>query len=278
MRNDMGRIAVDAYRYGGCGSAKFSQKHQKHRGIIDERPTKESMSRTKLGTKELGENLSPLKRWLRKQAGRRWNDVYSDIASALRGGYTNLEHIKTHIFHWVHLRGVKIVDGWPHIRSSWGSGLYELQRWELYVDNSGILRTVPEGLSPRERMFREKKDRPSNTRVVGDTLYLKHNGLWYKGNIEKLPLVKKRVPDTREFAVRGLLTYRFVEEPANRRDAYVMKLELGKVKRDSLPSPWIMKYNTAPYDWHTHYVPRLFSMSKKEIRDFRKKFGELTEG
>jgi hypothetical protein len=77
--------------------------------------------------KHFADKLGPPKRWLRKQAGRPWNEVYSDLKQSFDPRTTAGRHlVYDHMLHWVD-RG-------------------ETLRWrrpELTVDNDGILRESP---------------------------------------------------------------------------------------------------------------------------------------
>lgn len=93
MRNDMGKIVIDAYRHDDRWG-KRTKRGLKHRNQEDDRPNKVSNSRGRNGSKMLGDNLNPLYRWLDKQVNRPWNNVYSELVSTLQGGFTNMEHMR----------------------------------------------------------------------------------------------------------------------------------------------------------------------------------------
>ena len=61
--------------------------------------TKMPMRSKKIGYegKELNENLKPLYRYIDKQVGRLWNDVYSEICANLDTGSTVKQHVRDHI-------------------------------------------------------------------------------------------------------------------------------------------------------------------------------------
>jgi hypothetical protein len=99
--------------------------------------------RQKVG-KDFADKLGPPKRWLRKQAGRPWDEVYSDLKRSFDPRTTAGRHlVYDHMLHWVD-RG-------------------EVLRWrrpELTVDNDGILRESP--LTRRQhseswRVYRERQ-------------------------------------------------------------------------------------------------------------------------
>ncbi|HWA01699.1 MAG TPA: hypothetical protein VG841_15430 [Caulobacterales bacterium] len=55
-------------------------------------------------TKELNENLSPLKRYLASQVGRPWNKVYSDISEHLKPSSTVQQHVRDHLEDFVAIK------------------------------------------------------------------------------------------------------------------------------------------------------------------------------
>ena len=88
--------------------------------------------------KQLNENLSPLRRYLAKQVGRPWNDVYSEICSFLDTGSTVKQHVRQHLTDFVTLKTFVDEDGDLIAVTRWGHrvGPYN----DLWVDSDGILR------------------------------------------------------------------------------------------------------------------------------------------
>jgi hypothetical protein len=82
--------------------------------------------------KDFADKLGPPRRWLKKQAGRPWDEVYSDLKRCFDPRTTSGRHIVyDHMLGWVHRGG-------------------EHPRWrhECTVDNDGILRESPR--TPRQ--------------------------------------------------------------------------------------------------------------------------------
>jgi len=152
MRKDMNKVLTTRPRFGGNTTRMrktFDQKNTpKERRFVpgrkdavdDYSPKRESMRRrhrTDGDSKEFSDLINPLRRYLRKQVGRPWDEVWSDICRGLAGGGLALEHVKDHV-KWE-------VDGIPHSghcyfrHDDWykpGSGV-------VYVDSNGILRANP---------------------------------------------------------------------------------------------------------------------------------------
>ena len=82
MRKDMHKVLVEEPRHGGGPSKKG------RRGNLPDEllPKFEGIKRPHTNRKSFGEHLGPLKRWLRSNVGRPWNDVYSEAAEVMRGG------------------------------------------------------------------------------------------------------------------------------------------------------------------------------------------------
>ncbi len=88
--------------------------------------------------KDFADKLGPPKRWLRKQAGRPWTEVYSDLKLSFDPRTTAGRHlVYDHMLHWV-ARGETI---------RW-------RRPELTVDNDGILRESPLTKRPSNDLWR----------------------------------------------------------------------------------------------------------------------------
>lgn len=100
MREDMARVLVGRPRSGMRLRLKRRKLHQNDRRRPDEALRREAMSRGR-GTKWLNENLSPLERYLRRQVGRPWDIVYSEISSRLRPINAVQQHVRDHVLDFV---------------------------------------------------------------------------------------------------------------------------------------------------------------------------------
>lgn len=177
MRKDMGKIALTAPRRDdGSNEDKYNkltcpkEKRYFKDVEIDLRPKHESMKRRHIinyGGKRLSDYLTPLQRYLQKNAGRKWNDVWSEICSTLSGNGMQAQHIKDHV------KG--FVSGIDHSNCTnflniFGEEFY-VGSW---VDKDGILQ------------YKEKKPRKYPRKIYNylresDTVeYHKINGCWYR--------------------------------------------------------------------------------------------------
>ncbi len=89
MREDMKHVIIDRPRTGGAGGKSIAPKGSKRRWQrlpVEDHPRTESTARRRLygwNCKRLNEHLSPLRRWLRSNCGRLWDDVFSEICDRL---------------------------------------------------------------------------------------------------------------------------------------------------------------------------------------------------
>ncbi len=87
MRADLFEVIIERPRHG-------------HRGAEKLRAPRDDRSWAPIGrgrTKMLNENLAPLARWLRKQVGRRWDQVYSEICEHLSVRSAVQQHVRDHL-------------------------------------------------------------------------------------------------------------------------------------------------------------------------------------
>lgn len=92
--------------YGGKGYRKELQ-----RTPIEDQPTREGIkARSRGGSKWFGDHLSPVERFLRTNAGRPWDKVFSEICAELRKGFPVREHFLRHVRDLVVVHTV-LIDG-----------------------------------------------------------------------------------------------------------------------------------------------------------------------
>jgi hypothetical protein len=136
-------------------------------------------------TKQLNENLAPLRRYLEGQVGRPWNKVYAEIAANLRVDSTVQQHVRGHLGDFVAVTPRRNLSGWY---SPIRGGLW----WQrLYVDPvTGLLcRTdrLPEEKA-RRRAERARPAPPVERVKLDETRELRlMAGLWYELTLAPLP-------------------------------------------------------------------------------------------
>lgn len=138
---------------------------------------KESMSRHRLfgwDSKDSTDNLNPLIRYLVKQVGRKWDDVYSEICTNFSHKSVVQSHLRDHVNDIVSM-DIIMIDGHPYYRSY--NRPIKLESWRydgLYVDpTDGILKKV----KPQQR--RKYKHKPFGVKI-NNKLYVRVNNVWYE--------------------------------------------------------------------------------------------------
>jgi hypothetical protein len=102
MRKDMAKVVTEAPRRGHANpSRKWGRRLTRNEyGLDDHGPTRAPMARHRQygwNTKEFSDVLGPLRRYLRKQVGRPWDTVWSEISQTLDSRSLTGQHILDHI-------------------------------------------------------------------------------------------------------------------------------------------------------------------------------------
>jgi hypothetical protein len=167
MREDMHQlIKVLPSRGGGWAKIKGP------RGDIEELPSREPML-PRVGGWNLKENhdwTTPIDRYLLKQVGRPWNDVFSDICASNDLRSKTQYDVRDYVGYAVHTH-VVIVDGEP--QNSDGHSIW--RRFWVHPD-TGILMALPERKRYRWHGYRKHFDQVP---IDAEHKYVRINGLWY---------------------------------------------------------------------------------------------------
>lgn len=102
MRPDMHKVIVERERLGTRDPSRPPPWEKN--ADLDDLPTKEGMRKRHLAagsTRQLNENLAPLKRYLRQQVGRPWDVVYGEISRSLRPTSAVKQHVRDHLWDFV---------------------------------------------------------------------------------------------------------------------------------------------------------------------------------
>jgi len=141
MRPDMHKVIVERPRRGSRGP--FRAAVGRRNTPLEELPSKEGLQRRYLGRdlRALNENLAPLKRFLRKQVGRPWNKVYSEISARLRSTSAVQQHVRDHVWDYVERNALIGRDGVVYHHPRFGPpDPWPLRPGDLYVHpKTGIL-------------------------------------------------------------------------------------------------------------------------------------------
>jgi hypothetical protein len=139
--------------------------------------------------KFLNENLAPLRRYLRSQVGRPWDNVYSEIRKRVHPGNAVQMHI------WQHLGDFVVTD--PHsICGDIGRrGLWVSTRGrQFYVDpRNGLLREARPALA--DRSTRHVPSTVDRIEADDDRYYRRLDGHWFEITVREAPALGPAVWD-----------------------------------------------------------------------------------
>ena len=178
MRNDMHKRIVNCGRYRDSWAGKGRPVRD-----LEDMPHQCSMrthDRRAYASKYSGDRLAPLRRYVRAQVGRKWDDVYADIRAQIDTRHTVKMHILEHLYQFVETKVRVQEDGRLLFVRNWG-GESEWSGCETYVDpRDGRLHPVPRENNRRYRFRRRKKAAPKDRIVISNHKeFRKIDGLWY---------------------------------------------------------------------------------------------------
>jgi hypothetical protein len=182
MRSDMHKVLVEEPRHGGGPSKK------NRRGNLSDEllPKFEGIKRPHKCRKRFGEHLGPLKRWLRSNVGRPWNDVYSEAARVMKGGTPVRAHIRFHMMHMI-VRDTFMRDGevwcYQYSQEKRVSSLGSHSVWPTFYVHpiTGILLGVPE---KRRKRYPSQRGQPGIHWVNPASVLRQLNGIWFECHLE----------------------------------------------------------------------------------------------
>lgn len=221
MRSDMHEVLIERPRGGLRLKTSRGNKPSAREWTGSEDDYAHSYRPRQHRTKHFDDLLSPLKRWLRRQVGRPWNKVWSELCSGIDTRSVVGQHLLQHVRGEVavdcaydpvrrrvvtkeHRRGHDLIDG-------------------LYVDPRHGLLCWKQPV-PRRRELIVLGEVSSDTRQVApDRFQLKRNGIWFEAEVTQLPyaphyrvephirwyngcytIVQKRQLNSRELREHGL--------------------------------------------------------------------------
>ena len=245
MRSDMGKLITERER---GGSRSKSMKHgasvrwEGHDASYDDQPKRAKVSRYGqygYDAKEFSDVLPPLYGYLRKQVGRPWNKVYSELCQNLDKRKLTHVHVFTHVFQFVGRDVRRCTDGIyrekGQIRGRLdANGVYEEYGYaapELYVHpRTGILhKNKKEGKHARKaREEREKKH--DQLRFPDGREWKKIDGIWYDYRLipfDPTDLRQKPV----NLIYQGVKAFRELKRQLNKKERALVRQTLGKKEK-----------------------------------------------
>lgn len=215
MREDMFKVIVERPRSGKSWASKSKLRYDKceeRSRVSGHRLVMESNGHTK----HLNENLAPLKRYLHKQIGRRWDDVFSEICAHLDTGSTVKMHVREHLGDFVIRKTRRDIDGTLWATDRWGGPTKVVKSWtELYVDpDDGTIKEtrrlcqklgVPyAGSRASYNKWRGPKKPLPLHKLSATTWHIQLKGIWYFIELSAAPLNARLCPVSDDSVYRAL--------------------------------------------------------------------------
>ncbi|HEX5085109.1 MAG TPA: hypothetical protein VFY40_23985 [Blastocatellia bacterium] len=204
MREDMSKVVIERPRWGhSLRSSKTRLRIHRYDPEKDyeDLPKRVSGSRSKYlrvdEVKYFSDLLGPLRRFLRSNVGRPWDQVYSEMKKHLDDRKVTGRHVFEHVDREVERHPI-IGDDGRFYRTGCDGRLQLI--YEFYVDpRTGLLRWSDE--KPPWRM-RDKPTQDVNyVRLSANACYAKINGIWYFIEYKTLvenPALARTVPASRD--------------------------------------------------------------------------------
>ena len=182
MRADIAKKLVERPRYGGGGNynLRSSKREGKNPDKWESLPQQESCKKVNIlrySGKYQSEYFPPLEGFLRKNVGRPWDKVNSEIREHLSANSTIHKHVLDHLYRdFVELNPIWI-DGKPHSSNFGYNGKpYPIEKTgrkdRFYVDQHGLLKKA----KPSKR----KAYKPEARKAINDfEEYRQLNGNWF---------------------------------------------------------------------------------------------------
>lgn len=192
MRGDMPKVIVERPRRGG-GWLRKGRLLPGDDLTLSEFEVRSRDRKRGYHTKELNENLAPLKRFLEKQVGRPWNKVWSEVCANLKPSNTVQQHVRDHIPDFVAIK-TSLRDGEVWVHDRFALKLLKESYTKLYVDpKSGLVRrnkhfTAWQGVRRKAGAI-QAKERDARMRVVSaeEQLHLLDDGGWWEVMLANVP-------------------------------------------------------------------------------------------
>ena len=181
MRSDMAKVVTEAPRRGhGASSLKTAYTLRKDEYDADDHGS--TRAPCSMHDKSFSDVLGPLRGYLRKQIGRPWNNVYSEMCRHLDKRSLTGRHIWTHVYQEVEVHA-QMHNGVPYVKPRYGSfgpvaGLY-------VHPLTGLLCETPK---PRRRRYPKKN--PDVISLNPTEQLERLRGIWYHVTLQEEPVYR----------------------------------------------------------------------------------------
>lgn len=179
MRDDIAKKLVERPRYGGGGKYKLRSNRRKGKNpeLWDSLPQKESCKKPNIvnyNGKYLSEFFPPLEGFLRKNVGRPWNKVNSELRAHLSVNSTTHKHVLDHLYRDFVELNPQWVDGVPcHSSPGYKGKFTPIAKGRWYVDAHGLLKEA----KYKARYTKPKK--PARVAINTYEEYRQIDGVWF---------------------------------------------------------------------------------------------------
>jgi len=156
MRKDFSKILTEQPRYGSSscfGEVRHCKVFNRDDDYLHREGMKNRYGVAKAPRKTFGEFLSPLRRYLFKQIGRKWDDVYGEIKNNFDTRKVTNQHIFEHIYDFIQIKDLFYDEsGVLCIRGRYGRPCEEWKKFcsgrkyapSVFVDpKDGIIKRSP---------------------------------------------------------------------------------------------------------------------------------------
>jgi hypothetical protein len=201
MRKDMSKVLVTTPRHGHDIQSPDTPRRRRERITEEYEGPSRAPMKPQHGWERrvLNEYLNPLRRYLQSNAGRPWDEVYSEIREVNPPHSAVSAHIYEHLWDFVELHPVIRKEGvFKPAETGWRGSAAAARpiegEWAFYVDYDGILREAPDPRGHAARTRSEKRKDP-NVKKVDELTYLVRrpsDNVWFK--VSYVPVVPAQKP------------------------------------------------------------------------------------
>ena len=240
MRADMGKVITERERAGGqrsrAGRDGGSVPWRGHEDSYDDQPKRGKISpvgRHGWHTKEFTDVLPPIYGFLRKQIGRPWDKIYSELCKHLDKRKLTHAHVFTHVFQFVGLHVRRCTDGIYRETGGIYGRLNDQGEYvesgpspELYVHpRTGLLRkNKKEGRHARKaRLEREKTY--NQLRFTDGREWRKIDGIWYD---YRLVPFNSNDHFPKDLVYEGVKAFKVIKRQLSKQELRLVRETLGK--------------------------------------------------
>lgn len=186
MRADMHKVICESPRGGQYWARRFPRPQIN----CEEAPKYESITKPHKHRKWFGEHLGPLKRWLRSNVGRPWNDVYSEGSPIFKPDNVVRAHIRFHLLQMVR-RNTFMRDGEIWDRGDWmehklRGGITCSPVFYVHPESGLLLESHATWKQERKAQQQAEKLHADHRWLTDDTMLKQIEGVWYEFRFKKL--------------------------------------------------------------------------------------------